>query len=71
LQNKPILKTMAKESMKERTVTAYLKPSNNAFIKSYAAVQGISESRAMNEAAKALKACQPPETLQRILQKQQ
>lgn len=60
---------MAKESMKERTVTAYLKPCNNSFIKGYAAVQGISESAAVNEAAKALKACQTPDILAKILNK--
>jgi len=59
---------MAKESMKDRTVTGYLKPCNNTFIKGYAKINNISESKAVNEAAQALKACQPPEILQRILQ---
>ena len=59
---------MSKESMKERTVTGYLKPCNNTFIKGYAQINGISESAAVNDAARALKACQPPEVLSKILQ---
>lgn len=59
---------MSKETQ-ERRVVGYLKPSNNVFIKGYAEVQGISESAAINEAAKALKACQPPEVLAKILNK--
>ena len=58
---------MAKETMNERRVTAYLKPCDNRFITAYAKVNEISESKAVNEAVKALKACQPPEVLQRIL----
>lgn len=57
---------MAKESMKERTVTGYLKPCDTVFIKGYASVQGITESKAVGEAVRALKACQPPEILQKI-----
>lgn len=53
----------------ERMVKGYLKPCNHNFIVKYAEVNGISKSQAINEAAKALKACQPPDILQRILSK--
>lgn len=59
---------MAKETQ-ERRVVGYLKPCNETFIKGYAEVQGISNSAALNDAAKALKACQPPEILAKILNK--
>lgn len=59
---------MAKETL-ERGVKSYLKPSNHIFITKYAEVNEISKSAAVNEAVKALKSCQPPETLQRILNK--
>lgn len=50
-------------------VKGYLKPSNKVFIEKYAAVHGISKSAAMNDATRALKACQPPEILSKILSK--
>lgn len=59
---------MDKESKKQREITGYLKPSNVSFIKGYIEVQRISKSAAVNDAIKALKACQPPEVLQKILQ---
>lgn len=48
-------------------VKGYLKPCNKSFITKYAEINGISKSQAVNDAVKALKACQPPDTLQRIL----
>lgn len=48
-------------------VKGYLKPCNKSFIVKYAEINGISKSQAVNEAVKALKACQPPDILQRIL----
>ena len=59
---------MGKDTQDRREV-GYLKPCNSIFIRRYAVVQGISKSQALNEAAKALKACQPPEVLERILNK--
>ena len=60
---------MAKSTSHERRVQGYLKPCNDTFIRKYVEVHRVSESQAVNEAVKALKACQPPEILQRILNK--
>lgn len=57
---------MSKDTQ-QRRVVGYLKPSNQTFFTKYASVNEISESKAVNEAVKALKACQPPEVLERIL----
>lgn len=60
---------MPNESVKERRVDAYLQPCNDTFLRKYAKIHEISNSRAVNEAVKALRACQPPDQLERILSK--
>lgn len=42
-------------SSHERKVDGYLKPSNFSFLNNYAEVNKISQSKAVNEAVKALK----------------
>lgn len=60
---------MPNESVKNRHVHAYLTPCNISFLKKFAEANGVTKSNAVNEAVKALKACQPPQELDRILSK--
>lgn len=53
----------------ERRVVGYLRPAHMEFIKGYVEVNGISESKAIAEAVAALKKCQPPEQLAKIVNK--